>query len=35
MQHIMAETNNKGVDVVLEMLSNVNLGNDLKLLAAG
>lgn len=30
---IMKATGGKGVDIVLEMLANVNLGNDLKLLA--
>lgn len=30
---IRAATENRGVDVVLEMLANVNLGNDLKMLA--
>jgi NADPH2:quinone reductase len=30
---ILAATNGNGVDVILEMLSNVNLGHDLKLLA--
>lgn len=30
---ILAATNGAGVNVILEMLSNVNLGNDLKLLA--
>jgi len=30
---ILAATNGRGVDVILEMLANVNLGNDLKLLA--
>jgi NADPH2:quinone reductase len=32
-QHILASTGDRGVDVILEMLANVNLGNDLKLLA--
>lgn len=32
---ILEATNGKGVDVVLEMLANVNLGHDLELLAAG
>jgi len=32
---IMKATNGRGVDVVLEMLANVNLANDLKLLARG
>src|SRR6202042_667733 len=30
---ILAATGDRGVDVILEMLANVNLGNDLKLLA--
>ena len=30
---ILAETNARGVDVILEMLANVNLGHDLKMLA--
>ena len=30
---VMAATNGRGVDVILEMLANVNLGSDLKLLA--
>src|SRR2546421_154107 len=30
---ILAATDGQGVDVILEMLANVNLGNDLKLLA--
>ena len=33
LEEIMIATNGRGVDVVLEMLANVNLGNDLKLLA--
>lgn len=32
-QHILQATGGRGVDVILEMLANVNLGNDLKLLA--
>jgi NADPH:quinone reductase len=32
-EEIMIATHGRGVDVVLEMLANVNLGNDLKLLA--
>ncbi|HUI72093.1 MAG TPA: NADPH:quinone reductase [Spirochaetia bacterium] len=32
-EEILRLTGNRGVDVILEMLSNVNLGNDLKLLA--
>jgi NADPH2:quinone reductase len=32
-QQILAATGDRGVDVILEMLANVNLGNDLKLLA--
>ncbi|HXZ10922.1 MAG TPA: NADPH:quinone reductase [Candidatus Sulfotelmatobacter sp.] len=31
----LALTNGRGYDVLVEMLSNVNLGNDLKILAAG
>ena len=34
-QEITRLTNGRGVDVVLEMLANVNLGNDLKMLATG
>ena len=30
---IMKATNGRGVDIIIEMLANVNLGNDLKLLA--
>jgi NADPH2:quinone reductase len=33
LEEIMAATNGKGVDLILEMLANVNLGHDLKLLA--
>lgn len=33
--HILKITNGQGVNVILEMLSNVNLGNDLPLLAKG
>ncbi len=33
LEEIMAATNGKGVNVILEMLANVNLGHDLKLLA--
>ena len=32
---VLALTNRRGVNVVLEMLANVNLGNDLNILAAG
>ena len=32
-EQIMAATNGRGVDLILEMLANVNLGRDLKLLA--
>ncbi len=32
---VLALTNQRGVNVVLEMLANVNLGNDLNVLAAG
>jgi NADPH2:quinone reductase len=32
-QQILDATNGKGVDLILEMLANVNLGQDLKLLA--
>jgi len=35
MQAIMTATNGQGVDVILEMLANVNLGKDLELLKAG
>ena len=34
-QDIRRLTNDRGVDVILEMLANVNLANDLKLVAAG
>ena len=34
-QAILDATNGKGVDVVLEMLANVNLGHDLELLGSG
>jgi NADPH2:quinone reductase len=34
-QDIMHATDGRGVDVILEMLANVNLGHDLKMLAAG
>eukprot|EP00047_Mylnosiga_fluctuans_P015217 m.44332 g.44332 ORF g.44332 m.44332 type:complete len:378 (+) comp5824_c0_seq1:2045-3178(+) len=34
-KEIMAATNGKGVDIIVEMLSNVNLGVDLTLLARG
>ena len=33
LEEIMKATGGRGVDIVLEMLANVNLGNDLKLLA--
>ena len=33
-EKIMKETNGRGVDVIIEMLSNVNLNEDLKMLAA-
>jgi NADPH2:quinone reductase len=33
LEEIMKTTGGRGVDVILEMLANVNLGNDLKLLA--
>ena len=33
LEQIMKVTGGKGVDVILEMLANVNLGQDLKLLA--
>jgi NADPH2:quinone reductase len=32
-EQILKATDGRGVDVILEMLANVNLGNDLKLLA--
>lgn len=35
LQELLDLTQGKGVDVILEMLSNVNLGHDLTLLAAG
>jgi NADPH2:quinone reductase len=35
LEDIMKASGGRGVDVVLEMLANVNLGNDLKLLANG
>jgi len=34
-EQIMAATNGRGVDLILEMLANVNLARDLKMLAAG
>ncbi|AFM25688.1 NADPH:quinone reductase [Desulfomonile tiedjei] len=34
-KHIMDITEGRGVDVILEMLANVNLGNDLKVLSRG
>ncbi len=33
-EQILKWTNGRGVDIILEMMANVNLGNDLKLLAA-
>ncbi len=33
LEEILAATNGKGVDIILEMLANVNLGHDLKVLA--
>ncbi len=33
MDQILAATRGRGVDIILEMLANVNLGNDLKILA--
>lgn len=35
LQEVLTLTNNRGVNVVLEMLANVNLGHDLDILAAG
>lgn len=35
LQHLMDLTDGRGVDVILEMLANVNLGKDLPLLARG
>lgn len=35
MNRVMEHTNSKGVDIIIEMLANVNLGNDLPLLAKG
>lgn len=35
LERIMALTNNRGVDVILEMLANANLGKDLTILARG
>jgi NADPH2:quinone reductase len=35
MEQILALTNNRGVDVILEILANVNLGEDLGILAKG
>ncbi|RMF90551.1 MAG: NADPH:quinone reductase [Nitrospinota bacterium] len=35
LEQVMTLTNGRGVDVILEMLANVNLGQDLKVLAPG
>lgn len=35
LDHVLALTGGRGVDVILEMLANVNLGRDLKVLAIG
>jgi NADPH2:quinone reductase len=35
LEQVLTLTNGRGVDVILEMLANVNLGNDLGVLAAG
>ncbi|MGD0230410.1 MAG: NADPH:quinone reductase [Syntrophorhabdales bacterium] len=35
MDQVLSLTNRRGVDVILEMLANVNLGHDLKVLARG
>jgi NADPH:quinone reductase len=35
MQQVLSFTDSRGVDVILEMLANVNLGNDLTVLAPG
>jgi len=35
LQEVMRLTDNRGADVILEMLANVNLGRDLEVLAAG
>src|SRR5216684_1147461 len=35
LEQVLTLTNGRGVDVILEMLANVNLGNDLDVLAAG
>ncbi len=35
LQEVMRITDNRGADVILEMLANVNLGRDLEVLAAG
>lgn len=35
MDDILADTASKGVDLIVEMLANVNLGHDLKVLAHG
>src|SRR5216683_4963248 len=35
LEQMLTLTNGRGVDVILEMLANVNLGNDLNVLAAG
>lgn len=35
LEHALAMTAGRGVDIILEMLANVNLGNDLKALAKG
>jgi NADPH2:quinone reductase len=35
MQQVLSLTDGRGVDVILEMLANVNLGNDLTVLAPG
>lgn len=35
LEHVLKLTNGRGVDVIIEMLANVNLGNDLNVLAQG
>ena len=35
LEQVMSLTEGRGVDVILEMLANVNLGNDLNVLARG
>jgi NADPH2:quinone reductase len=35
LDHVLTLTSGRGVDIILEMLANVNLGNDLNVLARG